>query len=146
MEVNHEKSLKILDSFFNKLSYMSKERALDAACGDGRLTSDFLSRFFEEVDMFDQCPKAINIVNNLKKEVKQIKNVQLKKMQNYVFTQLYTCIILRWATGWVEDDEIKEFLRKCSLHLKNWKRNSNGTVEKGSFIIVLDNPEKRNLT
>ena len=70
MDDCHDSVVKMLENFFDGLPNMKKERVLDAACGDGRLTTDFLSRKFEKIDMFDKCPDAFDIISNLKKEVK----------------------------------------------------------------------------
>ena len=47
---------------------LKKERALEVACGDGRLSKDLLSQMFTYVDMFDQCPLAIDKVLEWKSE------------------------------------------------------------------------------
>ena len=80
MEECHDPGMEMLERFFDILPNMKKERALDAACGDGRLTNDFLSRKFDKIDMFDQSPDAFDIISNLKKHIKQIDDVQLVSM------------------------------------------------------------------
>lgn len=63
MEICHSASVKILDKFLKSLGKIDKSCVLEVACGDGRLSKDLLSSWFEEIDMFDQCPKAVKLVN-----------------------------------------------------------------------------------
>ena len=53
MDKCHEISIKILESIFEKLPGIKRGRALDMACGIGRLTKDCLANWFDHIDMFD---------------------------------------------------------------------------------------------
>ena len=59
MEICHPRSIEILKQFLGSISPRSLFRALDVAGGDGRLASDFLLKQYRKVDIFDQCPEAV---------------------------------------------------------------------------------------
>ena len=47
-----------MKSFLSLLIFHENIRALEVACGDGRLTRDLLSEIYTEVDMFDKTADA----------------------------------------------------------------------------------------
>ena len=63
MEKCHEPCVAFMKKFLGRFWYRKLGRALEAACGDGRVTKDLLLDEYSVVDLFDLCPKAIDIVN-----------------------------------------------------------------------------------
>ena len=53
---------KLMEDMFTKLPTIEYNRALEGACGDGRVTERILLKKFKVVDVFDQCSEAIGIV------------------------------------------------------------------------------------
>ena len=72
MAICHPASVQMLEGFLKSLGELDRKRALEVACGDGRLTRDLLAKWYEEVDMFDQCPVAVELVKQLRREVNSI--------------------------------------------------------------------------
>ena len=80
MEECHAGRVKLMNGIMNMLSDLNKDIALEACCGDGRLSKDLLTNIFDEVDLFDQCPQAIDKVKSWAKEVNSIKAIDLASM------------------------------------------------------------------
>jgi trans-aconitate methyltransferase len=74
MDVCHEAAIKKLEEMWDILNTDGDEcgtdRAVDVACGTGRVTKSFLLSRFKSVDMFDTCADAID-------EAKKLKQVEL---------------------------------------------------------------------
>ena len=96
----------MLESLFRFLPDLERSRALDVACGDGSLTKDFLSKLFDKIDMFDECPIAIKTVNGWRKDVTVIDRVEQSSIEKFIIHDYYSLIILRWVTGYLKDMEL----------------------------------------
>ena len=59
MDLCHPHSIDILKQFLGPISPRSLFRALDVAGGDGRFSSSFLLKPYRKVDLFDECPEAV---------------------------------------------------------------------------------------
>ena len=66
MEVCHGPSVTIIEALLKKLPGLDLTRALEVACGDGRLSKDLLQKWFKKIDLFDQCSNAITEVKKLR--------------------------------------------------------------------------------
>ena len=55
----NKKALAIMKAFVKGIDKHGSKSALDVACGSGRVTEGLLLGLYDEVDMFDQCPKAV---------------------------------------------------------------------------------------
>ena len=66
----HLASIDMLEDLFGDISGKDDERVLEVACGDGRLSKDFLHKHFKCIDMFDKDFKACQIAKGLKSTVK----------------------------------------------------------------------------
>ena len=53
LEKDHPKRCELMRSLLDNLFKGNMERALDVACGDGRLSREVLVWFFNKVDLFD---------------------------------------------------------------------------------------------
>ena len=51
-----------LRDFIDSLKSMKRENVLEVACGYGYVTDKILYNYFCEIQMFDQCPDAIDHV------------------------------------------------------------------------------------
>ena len=135
----HPGSVKVLEDCLESIPHLNKERALEVACGDARLTSDLLSRWFTKVDLFDQCPEAVDIARGLKETISNIDRVEQVKMQNFFFTRKYSVIVMRWVTGYLMNDQLIMFLRRAKKALKSWEKTETYPNGSASFILVMDN-------
>ena len=59
MDLCHQRSVDILKLFIASVTDMKYTRALDVAGGDGRISKALLLKHFHKVDLFDQCPIAV---------------------------------------------------------------------------------------
>ena len=68
MKICHEEAIQQLPTVFDSIYSEKQERALEVACGSGKLTRDFLSKRYQKIDFFDKNPLAVHaaIVNNSK--------------------------------------------------------------------------------
>ena len=57
----------------------------------------------------------------MKEEVAVIDSVEEAYMQEYQFAHTYSAIFLRWCLGYVADQELVAFLKKCKYWLKQYK-------------------------
>ena len=64
MKPNHADRIKLMDAIFKLVPEMSFDRALEGACGDGRLSKDLLVKKFNNVDLFDIDEDAIEITTD----------------------------------------------------------------------------------
>ena len=139
MDVCHLPSIKLIEGVLNGLSSLDPFKALDVGCGDGIFTRDCLKKWFSCVDMFDQCPVAIDKVQRLKAEIDVIGRVVQSKFHEYNCNTYYSAIFLRWTPGYMADDELVAKLMSWKLWLKPSKRATNFRKGTGSYIVVLDN-------
>ena len=62
MDICHPDRVKLMETIIGIVPGMSFEYALEAACGDGRLSKDFLVKKFKNVDLFDIDQDSIDVV------------------------------------------------------------------------------------
>ena len=62
MDICHPDRVKLMETIIGIVPGMSFEYALEAACGDGRLSKDLLVKKFKNVDLFDIDEDSIDIV------------------------------------------------------------------------------------
>ena len=68
--LTHKKTVELLKQALDDFQ-QKKDSALDAGCGDGRLTKYLLALEFDEVDMFDPSPEGV-AAGQLMKEVNSV--------------------------------------------------------------------------
>ena len=139
----HEQAVDWMKSFIESLPHHQYTRALEVACGDGRLTRDLLSKMYAEVDLFDQSEDAKKHAeeNNIGNE-----NVVLTDkytMQAYEFPEMrkYSGIIARWCITYLSREEQLTFLKKAIAGLANEEEKYLMRRGPSSYIIILDNIE-----
>ena len=110
----------------------SAKLALDCGAGIGRITKLLLLNFADEVHLLEQCESFLNqsheyIGLEKRHRVKQIcASLQSFEPESHV---VYDIIWLQWVTGYLTDDELKEFLVKVTSCLN----------AKQGMIFVKDN-------
>ena len=115
------------------------KRAIDVAGGDGRVSKECLCGLFPAVDLFDQCPKAINKVKQVRPFFPRLKSVKKKTMQEYVFKNQYNLILMNWCAGYLSNDELILFLLKAQGWLiRGYKKTTRGSRPL-SHIVIFDN-------
>ena len=62
MDECHPSSVKLIKGFLTKFPNRGKDRALEVACGDARLTKDYLAEEYAAIDLFDRDPEVIRTV------------------------------------------------------------------------------------
>ena len=72
-----------LDCFIDGLTSMKKDRVMEVACGFGYVTEDLLLSKFHEVQMFDQCPKSIDIVRKKFKNQPKVSLIRQSTMEAF---------------------------------------------------------------
>ena len=113
MEKVNTKSIELLKEFLASLESLEYTRAIDVAGGDGRVTKECLCGLFPAIDLMDQCPKAINLVMQVKHFFPRLKNVKKSTMQDYEFKHEYNLILMNWCIGFLDDNELVTFLLKA---------------------------------
>lgn len=132
------KDIKDSDLFLRKLFQMkdgpSNDRVLDCGAGIGRITKNLLCKHFKCVDMLEQDEKFLEEAK-LKCRGANVKNFYCSGLQEFTPTenQKYDVIWIQWVLGYITDDDLVAFLKKCSKLL-----NTNG------IIVVKENISQDN--
>jgi SAM-dependent methyltransferase len=119
------RAIEELKAVLDKLPSIGKSRALDVGSGSGRLTKDLLLDRFKSVDMFDPMPAAVAIAAKLKTENARVGFIYHTTMQRFNWRRSYDCVFMSWCSGYVDDEQLEEFLRRSK--------------EMASFILLLEN-------
>lgn len=98
---------------------LSQNRALDCGAGIGRVTENVLSKYFKEIDLYEQNPKFVEKINQLKEKISQIADVRCSSTQDYTFTKKYDLIWIQWCLENLEDEDLSPFLQKCYNNLED---------------------------
>ena len=59
MKICHPRCIELMEEFLKSIEGLSLFRALDVEGGDGRFSKSLLLKFYDKVDLFDQCPQGI---------------------------------------------------------------------------------------
>ena len=105
------------------------------------MARDFLSKQYNEVELFDQCSTACedaetnNLVNN------NVYRPKKCRMQDYSFeeNEKLNGIYLRWCIGYLKREEQIKFLKKAKQALDNNRVVFSRRTGPPSYIILLDN-------
>ena len=60
IKFGHKQALMQLKETLQKVEPLASDLVLDAGCGSGRLTKDYLSKMYKQIDLVDANPCAIN--------------------------------------------------------------------------------------
>ncbi|XP_077281905.1 N-terminal methyltransferase isoform X1 [Temnothorax americanus] len=110
-----------LKSLFELENPPSKAFALDCGAGIGRITKNLLLKFFKHIDLVEQNPKFLEVAKiSLENYSSRINQYYPIGLQNFCSTaKKYDLVWCQWVLGHLEDDDLIEFFRKCSLGLKD---------------------------
>ena len=127
-----------MTSFIQELPTMQMNKALEVACGEGMVTRDILLDRFFEIDMMDRAEGAIEHANALKRQNPKIREVYNSTMQKFETDKKYNCIVLRYCTGYLSDEELSNFLKKLGSMLEKGSDDLHDQEQETSFIIIQD--------
>ena len=85
---------------------MQTKKALEVACGECMVSRDILLDKFFEIDLMDQSIGAIEFAQALQEKNKKIRKIYNSSMQKFETDRLYNCIVLRYCTGYLADEEL----------------------------------------
>ncbi|XP_066592328.1 N-terminal Xaa-Pro-Lys N-methyltransferase 1-B isoform X2 [Prorops nasuta] len=111
------------DSFLSGLFQLDdppgKTCALDCGAGIGRVTKNLLVKWFKQVDLVEQNKKFIDTaksgLSSYSNKIGQFYNTGL---QNFCpEPKKYDVIWCQWVLGHLEDEDLIQFLKNCSLGL-----------------------------
>lgn len=113
-------SMFFLRSLFELENSPSKTFALDCGAGIGRITRNLLIKSFKHVDLVEQNPKFLEVakisLGNYSSRIGQYYPIGL---QNFCpVTNKYDLIWCQWVLGHLQDDDLINFFKKCSLGLR----------------------------
>ena len=132
MEAANPLRCQLMNELIKSMPDLKHDRALDVACGGGFLTYLALMPNFDVVDLFDQAPDAIEEVKEWSGKKSNIDRVDVARMQDYKFEATYSLIALNWCTGYLSNEELVLFLKKCKAAL-------GGNEWPSGCLVVLDN-------
>ncbi|OTF74919.1 alpha N-terminal protein methyltransferase 1A-like protein, partial [Euroglyphus maynei] len=107
-------------------------RCLDCGAGIGRVSKYVLSKFFDEIDLLEQNEtfvlKAKDFLGN---DYQRVKNTFVQGIHEFTPIDgiIYDCIWGQWVYGYLTDNDLILFLKKCLQILD--KQNG--------FIVIKDN-------
>ena len=59
MKICHPRCIELMEEFLKSVESLSLIRAIDVAGDEGRFLKSLLLKFYEKVDLFDQCSQGI---------------------------------------------------------------------------------------
>ena len=132
MKVANPKRIELMKDLITSIPDLNKERVLDVACGTGLLSQHEVFWDFQKVDMFDEKEDNINEIKKWSDSDPTIDKVDVAKMEKYIFEAKYSLIVMNWCTGYLDNEPLVEFLKKCkdALGSNKWPFGC---------LIVLDN-------
>ena len=114
-------------------------RALDVGGGDGRLSKSFLVNSYNIVDLFDQCPIAVEKAKKALRNNLRFGYAEQASMEHFQWRFHYSAIFMVWTAGYLPEEKLGNFLRIAKTRLLNDEGRFTRRTEPKSFIIVLDN-------
>ncbi|XP_014298335.1 N-terminal Xaa-Pro-Lys N-methyltransferase 1 [Microplitis demolitor] len=108
-----------LNSLFELENPPNKNYALDCGSGIGRITKKLLIKHFKLVDLVEQNSKFLDTAKKLLQSSNVGEFYSLGLQDFYPESKKYDVIWCQWVLGYLHDDDLIEFLKKCSNALKN---------------------------
>ena len=139
MDLCHQRSIQVLADFLESLPNRAVLRALDCAGGDGRLSTSFLMKTYQCVDLFDQCPVAVKKAKEAMQGHKAFGYVDQATMQAFEWKFHYNMIFMVWCSGYLTSLQLSTFLQRAQQRLMPSLFRPTRQSPGGSFIILLDN-------
>ena len=111
---------------------VTPNKVIDCGAGIGRVTSSVLRNYFKECDLMEQNERYISFCKEAFKYEEKVKNIFLSSFQNFEFDVekrgKYNVIWIQWCLENLDDDDLKEFLVKCT-----------NALEESGLIIIKEN-------
>ena len=144
-EDTHLPDIKCSNELLNGLiltNQLKPEYALDCGAGIGRVTSNVLINFFNNIDLFEKNENFVKKCEEIFKNIPKIKNIYLSSLENFNFKQKYDLIWVQWCLENLEDEDLIPFLNKCKENL-----NDKGKiiVKENCYYDENDEDENNNL-
>ena len=141
MKENHAFAIQVLKNFISELPSHKYLRAVEAACGAGQLSRDFLCKRYTHVRMFDQCPNAKEDAEDNTINFDNVEFIELCRMQDYKFDDIgeITAVYIRWCLGYLEREEQISFLRRAADALVNTPGKYTRSNGPASYLFIMDN-------
>ncbi|OXA57864.1 N-terminal Xaa-Pro-Lys N-methyltransferase 1 [Folsomia candida] len=93
--------------------------ALDCGAGIGRITKNLLSRYFDKVDLVDQCPNFIEKAKQNFEGNPKIGEFFCCGLQKFnPPTGKYDVIWIQWVLSHLTDDDLVDLLQRCMKALR----------------------------
>ena len=92
-----------LEMFLDGLPSMKKDVVTEVACGFGYVTMDLFLTKFNQIQMFDHCPKSIDLVREKFKNFPKVSQIRQSKMESYEWDTEQNCILFRYCAGYLND-------------------------------------------
>ena len=139
MESCHPYCIELLKSFLGSIVHRSLFRALDVSGGDGRLSTYLLLRCYRKVDLFDQCPVAIEKAKQSMRRYDAFGHLYQSTMQEFDWHFSYSAIFMVWCSGYLTRSELVAFLRKANTKLIEDSGRVSRQRTPESFIFLFEN-------
>ncbi|GBM05348.1 N-terminal Xaa-Pro-Lys N-methyltransferase 1-B [Araneus ventricosus] len=114
-------SSRFINSFLqDKTQPLGTDYALDCGSGIGRITKHFLLKFFKSVDMVEQNKNFLDESDAyLEEDASRVLRKFNSGLQDFVPDEnCYDVIWIQWVIGYLTDDDLGSFLKRCKKGLK----------------------------
>uniref|UniRef100_A0A7G3ABA0 Alpha N-terminal protein methyltransferase 1 n=1 Tax=Lutzomyia longipalpis TaxID=7200 RepID=A0A7G3ABA0_LUTLO len=129
-----QSSAQLLTAIFRLKPRPGRSRALDCGAGIGRVTKHLLMRFFEKVDLVEQCPQFATQIPEYVGDTKHLGEIYTQGLQDFTPEEgKYDVIWTQWVLGHLTDDDLVAFWRRCISGLA-----------KGGVIVMKENTSSSN--
>lgn len=120
-EVDCRGSMIFLKRLFELADPPSRNCALDCGAGIGRVTREVLLKWFRNAELVEQNPRFVQAAHlYLRRHTQRIGNFFPVGLQNFSpLEKKYDVIWCQWVLGHLLDDDLIDFLRRCSTGLNS---------------------------
>ena len=115
---------------------MKRKNALEVAYGSGYVTENVLYDKFFEIDLFDQCERAVTDAKERLRGKAKVNTITRARMQNFPWRSEWNCIVFRYCVGYPPDEELVQILQKAGQCLKGRKDNHKRGTQQEAYIII----------
>ncbi|KAL7632665.1 UNVERIFIED_CONTAM: hypothetical protein RMT77_016990 [Armadillidium vulgare] len=111
------------DSFLRGIFRMknapSRERVVDCGAGIGRITKNLLVRYFNKVDLVEQCRQFIEKSRETLRSSNKIGNYYCLGLQDFTpNSNFYDIVWVQWVLGHLNDEDLEAFFKRLIPGLK----------------------------
>ena len=138
MEVCGDRCVDIIQEFVYSIDHHNRDRALDMASGDGRLTVDFLLGQYKKVDLFDKCFIAYKKAKAACAFHPSFGSAERCEIEDWEYEFQYSAIYMVWCVGYFTKPKLVKALKDAKEHLIPEKGRISRNRPPESFIFVFD--------